>query len=71
MSCFNLFNFSSDLETGDTLANLTDSVHSANLALVLRKILGPGQWRCHAVGSFVDGDEAGCADVEWVVFIIV
>ena len=66
-----LFNLSSYLQAGHRFPDLTDSVHPANFSLELRQILGPGQRRAHGLGTLVDRDEAGRADVEGVVLVVV
>ena len=66
-----LFNLSSYLQAGHRFPDLTDAVHPANFSLELRQILGPGQRRAHRLGALVDGDEAGRADVEGVVLVVV
>ena len=66
-----LFNLSSYLQAGHRFPDLTDPVHPANFSLELRQILGPGQRRAHRLGALVDWDEAGGADVEGVVLVVV
>ena len=66
-----LFNLSSYLQAGHRFPDLTDAVHPANFSLELRQILGPGQRRAHGLGALVDRDEAGRADVEGVVLVVV
>ena len=66
-----LFNLSSYFQAGHRFPDLTDPVHPANFSLELRQILGPGQRRAHRLGALVDRDEAGGADVEGVVLVVV
>ena len=66
-----LLDLAADLEPGHGLADLTDAVHPADLALVFRRVLGAGEGRRLAVGPPVQRHEAGGADVEGVVFVIV
>ena len=66
-----LFNLSSYLQAGHRFPDLTDPVHPANFSLELRQILGPGQRRAHRLGALVDRDEAGGADVERIVLVVI